>query len=60
LRNSATTSTLAGDRTAGTSSARTGSAGVDDVLDDHHVPAGDVAVQVLEDAHHADEVVPCP
>ena len=27
--------------------------GVDDVLDDQHVPAGDVGVEVLEDAHDA-------
>src|SRR5215468_8117406 len=30
-----------------------GQAGVDDVLDDQHVPAGDVAVEILEDAHDA-------
>src|SRR6478752_8180618 len=31
---------------------RQGQAGVDDVLDDQHVPAGDVGVQVLEDPDH--------
>src|SRR6266536_2715656 len=30
-----------------------GEPGVDDVLDHDHMPAGDVPVQVLEDAHHA-------
>src|SRR6202012_5567838 len=30
-----------------------GEAGVDDVLDDQHVPAGNVGVEVLEDADHA-------
>src|SRR5690606_21571949 len=30
---------------------RQGQSGVDDVLDDEHVPAGDVAVEVLQDTH---------
>src|SRR5919202_5840013 len=29
-----------------------GQPGVDDVLDHDHMPAGDVAVEVLQDAHH--------
>src|SRR3712207_8671184 len=37
-----------------------GQPGVDDVLDDQHVTAGDVALEVLEDAHHAGRLRPGP